>query len=193
VGIACRSWPRFLWVNFVPPPRVSCRLSFRADLSLCPSDVRVLAETRGHGYEPTREAAMAASPRAGARRNFSSNTSLLFHRHGTGIGDWPRRWPVDGICARVWGAQFHFISEASTRAEAAHAGVTREAAMAAFAKSWRRTLPLFGQTGHCSRHGPRAALDPDRSPALVGQCTAAPQFRTIQACPMDLSAAPVAG
>jgi len=34
---------------------------------------------------------------------------------------------------------------------------------------------------------------PDRSSALVGQCTAAPQFRTIQACPMDLPAAPVAG
>jgi len=30
------------------------------------------------------------------------------------------------------------------------------------------------------------ANDPDRSSALVGQCTAVPRFRTIQACPRDL-------
>jgi hypothetical protein len=72
------------------------------------------------------------------RRNFSSNTSLLFHGRGTGFGSCSRHWPVDGVRARVWSAQFHFISEAQTRAAAAHAELTREAAMAAFAKSWRR-------------------------------------------------------
>jgi hypothetical protein len=74
------------------------------------------------------------------RRNFWSDTSLLRHGHGIGFGSWPRHWPVDGVCARVWGAQFHFLSAASTRAAAAaYAGVTREAAMATFAKSWHRS------------------------------------------------------
>jgi hypothetical protein len=32
-------------------------------------------------------------------------------------------------------------------------------------------------------------FDPDRSSALVGQCTAAPRFRTIQVYPKDLRVA----
>jgi hypothetical protein len=59
---------------------------------------------------------------------------FLFPRYGTGLGSWRRHWPVDGVCARVWGAQFHFTSQASTRSAAAH-GVMRAAAMAAFAKA----------------------------------------------------------
>jgi hypothetical protein len=30
-------------------------------------------------------------------RNFSFNTSLVFHRDGTGFGSWPRHWPADGF------------------------------------------------------------------------------------------------
>ena len=99
-----------------------------------------------HGYEATREAAIGVREelaRIGlaalrTRRNFSSNTRC--HHHGTGFDGWARRWPVNGVCPRVWGAQFHFISEASTRAAAAHAGVTREAGMAALARSWHREM-----------------------------------------------------
>jgi hypothetical protein len=79
----------------------------------------------------------ASRERGGVMALSIGSLSPNYARHGTGFGDWPRHWPVDGVCAGVRGAQFHFISEAQTRAAAAHAEVTREAATAVFAKSWR--------------------------------------------------------
>jgi hypothetical protein len=67
-----------------------------------------------------------------ARRNFSSDTSFVFHRHCTG-------YLVIALLmgfALGYGVR-SFISYRRRPARAAQ--VTREAAMAAFAKSWRRT------------------------------------------------------
>jgi hypothetical protein len=111
------------------PPLISRAQGFRIRQAdrLRKSPNRCVGATRGR---PRRQRPRRVSRgiRAGgmpdlARRNFPSNTSLMVHGHGTGFGGWPHHWPGDGVCARVRGAHFHFISEAATRAAAAH-GVT---------------------------------------------------------------------